>query len=326
MLAQSRKVLVLGKISEAGIDRLRAAGGYTIVERPNDPDDLYEQARDAAAIIVRTTPIDRDLLAAAPELGLVARHGVGYDAVDVAACTERGIPLALVGDVNSTAVAEHTLALMLALAKRIPMYERAIRSDNYAIRDSFAATELRGRTVLIVGFGRIGRQVAKLCDAFGMKIVAADPFADAAGVAAMGYRHVADFREALGDADYVNIHAPKLPETRHLIGAAELAGMKRDAYLINVARGGMVDEAALLAALDSGGIGGAGLDVLEHEPLPGDDPLVGRDDIVISPHCAALTAECSRRMAVACAENVIAFFAGTMDRALVVNPEVLEPV
>jgi D-3-phosphoglycerate dehydrogenase / 2-oxoglutarate reductase len=316
-------VLVLGKIHADGIARLSEPGTFRPIERPDNASDRMEQARDADAIIVRTTRVDRALLDNAPRLKLVARHGVGYDAVDVAALTEKRIPLALVGDVNSTAVAEHTLGLMLALAKHIASYDRAIRAGNFAARDSFSARELAGRTILIFGFGRIGRQVARLCRAFNMTVVVFDPFLTAADVEAQGCRAVADFREALSEADFVSLHAPKLPDTQYLIGRSELAQMKRGGWLINVSRGGMVDEQALVEAVQSGHLSGAALDVFESEPLPADHPLAREERIVLSPHSAAFTDECARRMAVACAENVIACAAGRLDPSLVVNGEVL---
>jgi D-3-phosphoglycerate dehydrogenase len=319
-------VLVLGKIHADGIERLKRAENFHLIERPDNATDRMEQAKNADAIIVRTTRIDRTLLEHAPRLKIVARHGVGYDAVDVAALTERGIPLALVGDVNSTAVAEHTLALILALAKQVVRYDGAIRAGNYAVRDSFDSRELAGRTILIVGFGRIGRQVARLCHVFNMAVIVFDPFVAAADIEAEGCRPVMDFGEVLGEADFVSLHAPKLPDTQYLIGQSELAQLKRGGWLINVARGGMVDEQALVEAVQSGQLSGAALDVFESEPLPPDHPLAREERIVLSPHSAAFTDECGRRMAVACAENVIACGEGRLDPALVVNGEVLRRV
>ncbi len=315
-------VLVLGKIHEAGLDRL-AAANLAIRELPDHAADLMDHVGAADAIIVRMTRIDAAAIAAAPALRVVARHGVGYEAVDVAALTARGIPLAIVGDVNSGAVAEHTLALMLGLAKRLCAYDRATRDGNFAIRDSFAARELSGRTVLVVGFGRIGRAVARLCAAFGMTVVAADPFVDAAEVEAAGHAHVADFHAALGDADYVTVHVPKAPGAGYLVGAPEIATMKPEAALLNLSRGGIIDEAALHAALVAGRLRGAALDVFEDEPPGSGNPLFGLDSVIVSPHCAAITEECARRMALACAENVLAAFDGRLDPELVVNREVL---
>lgn len=323
MPRELQRVLVLGRINEAGIARLREVGNFDIIERPDSPADLIDIASDASAIIVRTTPINRRLLDAAPELRIVARHGVGYDAVDVEALTERAIPLALTGDVNSGAVAEHAMALILALAKRVAAYDRAIREGNYSIRDTFSATELAGKTILLIGFGRIGRNVAKLCQAFSMRVLVSDPFVSSEDVSRLGCELAVDLHAGLANADWVTVHAPKSPNSKHLIGREELAVMKRGAFLVNVARGGMVDEAAVVEALDEGHLTGVGLDVTETEPLAPDHPLARHPATVLTPHSAAFTAECSGRMALACANNVIGFFGNRLDRSLVVNHEVL---
>ena len=294
-----------------------------MIERPDNPPDLLTLASETDAIIVRTTRIDRPVIAAAGMLKLVARHGVGYDAVDVDALSERNIPLALVGDVNSTAVAEHALALMLDVAKFTTAYDRAIRQGEFRIRDRFAAVELSGRTVLIIGLGRIGRKVAALCRAFGMTVLGSDPFVSSEDAERLGITSVEDWRQRLPYVDVVTIHAPKLPGEGFLIGADELRAMKPGAILINVSRGGMVDEAALIQALDKGRLMGAGLDVFEREPLPADDPLARHPWVVLSPHSAAFTQDCARRMSLACAENVIACSDGKLDPALVVNLQVL---
>lgn len=317
-----KKVLVLGKIHQAGIDRLREAG-FAIAELPDHPAGLIDHVSDADAIVVRMTRIDAPVIEAAAKLRVVARHGVGYEAVDVDALTGRGIPLALVGDVNSGAVAEHTLALMLGLAKLVVAHDQATRKGDFAIRDTFSARELSGKTVLVVGFGRIGREVARRCACFGMSVIAADPFVEPSAVEAAGYAHVSDFHEVLGRAEYVTIHIPKPSGGAYLIGAVELAAMKPEASLLNLSRGGVVDEAALREALVAGRLRSAALDVFEDEPPSPDNPLFDLDSVIVSPHSAAFTEECARRMALACAENVIAAFEGRLDPDLVVNREIL---
>ncbi len=316
-------VLVLGKIHQAGINRLGEAG-CAVRELPDHPADLLSCVADADAIIVRMTRIDAAAIEAAPGLQVVARHGVGYEAVDVESLTARGIPLALVGDVNSGAVAEHTLALMLGLAKRLTVYDRATRQGDFAVRDSFSARELSGKTVLVIGFGRIGREVARRCACFGMSVIAADPFVEPSTVDAAGYTHVSDFRSALDRADYVTIHVPKPPGADYLIGAPEIAALKPEAAVLNLSRGGVIDESALREALLAGRLRGAALDVFEDEPPASDNPLFALDSVIVSPHCAAFTEECARRMALACAENVLAAFDGRLDPELVVNRQVLD--
>jgi len=316
-------ILVLGKIHQAGIDRLKAAD-CAVVELPDHPADLLAHVGDADAIIVRMTRIGAAVIDAAPKLRVVARHGVGYEAVDVDSLTARGIPLALVGDVNSGAVAEHTLALMLGLAKRLVAYDRATRDGDFAIRDTFSSRELAGKTVLVVGYGRIGRAVAGRCAGFGMTVIAADPYVEASAVEAAGHTHVADFRDALGHADYVTVHVPKAPGAPYLVGGPEIAAMKPEAAVLNLSRGGVVDEGAVLQALRAGRLRGAALDVFEDEPPKPDNPLFALDSVIVSPHCAAITEECACRMALACADNVLAAFGGTLDRELLVNPSVLD--
>jgi D-3-phosphoglycerate dehydrogenase len=318
------ELVVFGKIADAGEARLRRDGRFRIRSYPDYPPERLEAAADAEAIIVRMTPIDAELIDIAPRLRFVARHGVGYDTVNVPDLTARGIPLAVTGDVNSGAVAEHTLALILALAKQVARYDCQTRAGNFAVRDTFAARELAGRTILLVGYGRIGRKVAYLAKAFGMTVNVYDPFADANALAADGVWPAASLHEGLANADVVSVHAPKTPETMHIIDAGALKAMPRHGVVVNVARGGLVDEAALLAALDADEIAGAALDVFEIEPPAPDSALLSHENVVVSPHSAAFTTECADRMALACAENVIAFFDGRVDPALVVNPETLQ--
>jgi D-3-phosphoglycerate dehydrogenase len=317
-------LVVFGKIAGAGEARLRQDGRFRISSYPDHPPERLDAAADAEAIIVRMTPIDAELIETARQLRFVARHGVGYDTVSVPDLTARGIPLAVTGDVNSGAVAEHTLALILALAKQVARYDRETKAGNFAIRDTFAARELAGRTILLVGYGRIGRKVARLAQAFGMAVSVYDPFADPDVLVPDGVSPAASLHEGLAGADVVSVHAPKTPETMHIIDAGALKAMPNHGVVVNVARGGLVDEAALLAALDAGEIAGAALDVFETEPPVADSPLLSRENVVVSPHSAAFTTECADRMALACAENVIAFFDGRIDPALVVNPETLQ--
>lgn len=319
----SLNLVIFGKIAAAGEERLRKDGRFSVAAYPDFPPERIEAAADADAIIVRMTPIDRPLIEAAPRLKIVSRHGVGYDTVDAAALAEHGIPLSVTGDVNSGAVAEHALALMLALAKRVVTYDRAVRSGDFRIRDTFSARELNGRTILLVGYGRIGRKVAHLALAFGMKVAVYDPFVDAASLAKEGIEIAPDLMAGLSIADIVSVHAPKTPETTHIIGEAALAAMRPDAWLVNVARGGLVDETALLAALDAGLIAGAALDVFETEPPARDNPLLSHERVVVSPHSAAFTIECADRMALSCVENVIDYFDGKLDQSLVVNRRAL---
>ena len=312
-------VLVAGRIHQAGIAVLRAAPGFTF--------DLVDEVSlvsyapkmpEADALLIRTQPLPASVIETAPRLKVVSRHGVGYDSVDAAALTARGIPLAVVGDVNSRAVAEHAFALMLALAKRVTAHDRATREGNWALRDAFSAREVGGRTLLLVGYGRIGRLVGDMARAFGMRVMAYDPFQDADAVRAKGAEPVADLAEGLAMADVVSLHVPKSGD-RAVIGTEELKLMRPDAFLINTGRGGLVDEDALADALEAGCLGGAGLDVFVAEPPVGHERLLRSERAILSPHIAGLTEECTIRMGEVAARNIVDFFDGRLDPNLVVN-------
>ncbi len=306
-------ILIAGKIHSAGIDLIRAAKGVTF-DLVNDV-TLASYAplmAKADALLLRTQPLAADLIAASPLLKIVSRHGVGYDAVDGAALKARDIPLTIVGDVNSRAVAEHTLALMLAAARRVVVHDHAAKSGNWNLRNQFDAVELDGKVVLVCGFGRIGRRVAELARAFGMEVHAHDPFAKIEGAIA-----APDLKAALAQADYVTLHMPGVKGA--ILGADELALMKPTAIIINAARGGLVDEAALDRALRARKIYGAAFDVLVDEPPKPDHPLLSNPHFTLSPHMAGLTQECAKRMSLAAAQNILDFFDGKLDQHLVVN-------
>jgi D-3-phosphoglycerate dehydrogenase len=317
-------ILILGRIHEAGLDVLRARPGvsFEVLASPSEP-DILAKAPVADAIIVRTTKLTAAAIDAAPKLKIVSRHGVGYDNVDMAALDRRGIPLTLVGNVNALSVAEHTLFMMLTIAKDAIAYDRATRDGNWKLRDSFRATELSGKTLLLLGFGRIGREVAKRAQAFGMTVLAYDPYVRDAAMYAARVQPVAKLDDAIPTSDFISIHLPLTPETKGIIGMPELAVMKKTAVVISTARGGLVDETALADALRSGQIRAAGLDVFVDEPPAADNPLLKLDNVLLSPHIAGLTEECAMRMAVVSARNALAGLDGNVDPELVVNKHVL---
>ncbi|MBX6320398.1 MAG: hydroxyacid dehydrogenase [Rhodospirillaceae bacterium] len=316
-------VLVLGRIHEAGT-RVLAEGGasWELLPEPS-PEETLAKAPAADAILIRTSPLPAAAIEAAPRLRIVSRHGVGYDNIDVAACTRRRIPVTVVGDVNSVPVAEHTMMLMLALARRAVAHDRSTREGAWAVRDRFAMTELAGKRLLLLGFGRIGREVARRARAFDMAVHVYDPYVREGDVSALGCRREPDLDAALPHADFVSVHMPLTPETRNMLDGAALARLKPSASVICTARGGIVDEAALAAALAAGRLRGAGLDVFAREPPPGDLALLGLDNVVLSPHCAALTEECAIRMATISARNCLDGLAGRLRPELVVNRTVL---
>jgi D-3-phosphoglycerate dehydrogenase len=318
------KVICIQPIHPAGMNILQSREDLeVIVPASPEPAAWANFLPSAEAIVVRLSKIPRAMIEAAPNLKIVSRHGVGVDTIDIEAATERGVVVATVGLANAPSVVEHTLALMLALAKRLPAFDRAVRGGDYDIRMKLDAQDIAGRTVLIIGLGRIGSRLATALNALGMKCLGVDPAYTPAEIEAMGCEPVADFRMALPRADFVTVHCPLQDDTRNLIGAPELALMKPTAYLINCARGGIVDEAALLDALNSRRIMGAGLDVQISEPPKPDDPLLACDRLILTPHAAATTAEGMVRMATTVAQNVVDFFDGRLPESHVVNPKVL---
>ena len=315
-----RQVLAIEPFHEAGLAllRQRADIALTIVSGPSDPAFL-PTLEQAEALTIRMVPLGEDLIARAPNLRMVSRHGVGYDTVDVAALTKRGIVLSVVGDVNSTAVAEQVMAFFMGLARQIPRLDRAVRQGDFNIRHQGLTVEMTGKTVLIVGFGRIGRGVAKRSAAFDMRVLVHDPFLSADEIRQAGGEAAPDLDTALAAADFITLHAPLTERTRGMIGAREFGLMKRSAYLVNTARGNLVDQASLVEALGARRIAGAGLDVYERHPPRADDPVLALDNVILSPHASGLTRECAERMGLACAGNVIAFFEGRLDESLIVN-------
>jgi glyoxylate reductase len=255
-------------------------------EEPLPRAELLKRVAEASALLpILGDRVDRELVDAAPRLRIVANHAVGYDNVDVQACTERGIWVTNTPGVLTESTADLAFTLLLALARRVREGERMVREGKWLgwAPTQLLGMELRGKTLGILGYGRIGQAVARRAEGFGMRVL----FTDERGGVPLD--------ELLQDSDIISIHTPLLPETRHLIGAAELLRMKRGALLINSARGPIVDEAALVAALQAGHLGGAALDVYENEPRvhPG---LLGRDDVVLLPHLGSATRETRQAM------------------------------
>lgn len=317
-------ILVAGKIHPAGLDILHNAPDFNVLLVPEVSVESYAPyIAEADALLIRTQPLTAKEIAAGKKLRVVSRHGVGYDSVDVEALTARQIPLTIVGNVNSQSVAEHTLAMLLSLAKRLCYFDNSIRVGEWNRRNSFSAVEVAGRTLFILGFGRIGREVARLAQSFRMEVIAYDPFLPDSAFTESGVTRVAAINDGLLQADAVTVHLP-LSGDKALIGANELALMKPHAILINTARGGIIDEAALASALQNNALGGVGLDVLQQEPPALSSALLAqRDKLILSPHSAGLTQEAAMRMSVSAASNIVNYFNGQLDSDLVVNKPVL---
>lgn len=281
--------------------------------------------RDIDGIALTTTPFRAADIEAAPRLRAVGRIGVGYDAVDVPALTGRGIPLMTCDTDNSPTVAECMMFMMLTLCKRGPAKDALVRQGRWSTRYEELPTELLGKTLLIIGFGRIGTRVAKRCLPMEMKVQVYDPYVPAQTVRAAGCEPVADLDAALPGADYVTLHCPRTPETVNMFDAARLARMKPSARLINTARGGLVDEAALYAALEAGKLAGAGIDCFSPEPPLTDNPLFTLSNVVVSPHMAGNTRESLDRKSLTVTRNLLCVLdGGTPKSEYVVNPDFVE--
>ena len=311
------RVVIADKVAKSGLDLLAATPEVELVSVAGKPREELERALAGAhALIVRSeTRVTADLLARAPNLRVVARAGTGVDTIDVHAATRRGIAVMNAPGANTVSAGEHAMGLLLALVRRIPEAAAAMRQGEWD-RKRFEGTELRGKTIGVVGLGRIGGHVAQLARAFGMHVVAHDPYLLPERAADLQVRLLA-LDDLLRTADVVTLHVALTDETRHLINAERLRLMKPTAVLINTARGELVDDAALAAAVREKRIGGAAIDVFAVEPLPADSPLRGLDRVLLTPHLAASTAEAQERVAVEiCAAVREALLAGDLSFAI----------
>ena len=302
------RVLVAETLADAGLDLLRAAGHDVDVRTGLSPDELRDAVAGAQALVVRSaTQVDADLLAAGDSLIVVGRAGVGLDNVDVAAATERDVLVCNAPSSNVVSAAEMTVALMLALARHIPQAHEALADGRWE-RSRWGGMELYRKTVGILGLGRVGRLVAQRIAPFDVALIAYDPYVSSESARAAGVDMVS-FDELLERSDIITLHMPRTPETAGLLGAEGLAKCRPHALIINTARGGILDEAAAAAALDTGRLGGIALDVYETEPMT-ESPLFGRSDVVATPHLGASTTEAQDRAGVHIAEQVNLALAG----------------
>jgi len=312
------KILITDGLSEAGLALLQSAGDVIINPRIS-PAELLEVLPDYQALVVRSrTKVTRAVIEAGRQLKVIGRAGVGVDNIDVEAAVERGITVVNSPLAATTAVAELTLGLMLALARQLPRADATMKVEKWE-KSAFMGSELSGKTLGLAGVGRIGSKVALLAKAFGMKVIGFDPYIDDEALQARGVTPVT-FGGVLEGADYLSLHLPLTADTHGLISQAELSLMKKGAYLICAARGGVVDESALIAALDSGHLAGAALDVFTSEP-PATGGIAEHPNVIATPHIGAQTIEAQARAGVAIAEEVVAVLQGKEPRWKVLKDE-----
>ncbi|MCY4005428.1 MAG: hydroxyacid dehydrogenase [Rhodobacteraceae bacterium] len=285
------------------------------------PESLHKCLADADGATIRTAPIPASAIDEAQRLKVISRHGVGYDNVPIDVCTRQKVVVAITADANAVSVAEHTMFLVLAAARRAIENDRTVRESRFSERLDLIGMELYGKTLLIVGMGRIGHQLAGRAQAFGMKILAFDPYLSG------HFPDAVEFVDCLEDglvrANILSLHVPLTDSTRNLIGNRELNMLPQGAIIINAGRGGLVDETALLQNIRSGHLFGAGLDTFVTEPPAADSPLLTEPRIFLSPHSAALTAESLDAMGRQSIRNAIDAIKGTLDPRMVVNPSAL---
>lgn len=315
------KVLIADQINEKGIAELEDVA--EVVARTDiTPEELVNDIHDFEAIVVRSrTKVTREIIEAAPKLRIIARAGVGVDNVDVEAATERGVMVVNAPESTSITVAEHALGLMLSLARKISLADKSVKEGKWE-KSAFMGMELNGKTLGIVGMGRIGSQVASRCKAFGMDLMAYDPYINQEAAAEIGVE-ITDLEGLLKAADVITIHVPLTSETKHLLAKEEMEIMKDTAFIVNCARGGIINEEDLYNAIKDGKIGGAALDVFEKEP-PEENPLLELDQVVFTPHIGASTREAQRDAAIIVAKEIKEVLGGGSPKN-VINMPVLDP-
>lgn len=319
-------VLLPQPIETEAVSLLEAQNCNVIAAPDPKPETVLPLLKDAHGLILRTgITIDRALIDNADKLLVISRTGGGLDNVDVKMATEKGIIVTSNLGVNTISVAEHVLAMILALSKKLALLDSAVRSGKFDIRYRNLPRDIHGRTIGLLGFGRIGFEIGRICrQIFDMRVIAYDPYLSEEKKSE--YHSLATFVELeklLAESDIISIHVPLSDDTLNLVDAAQIGLMKTDALLINASRGGVVNEAALVAALQNNKIAGAGLDVFSQEPVPADSPLLKLDNVILTPHTAALTNECVIRMATDAVQCVLDVFAGREPKN-VANRQVLE--
>ena len=302
-----KKVLLSQAINPAGMKVLEGKVELVILA-DTTVETIKKMVIDVEGIILRTNiKVTREIMEAAPSLKIISRTGAGVDNVEVAAATEKGILVCDTPGVNSNSVAEQTLAILLGLAKQLKIMDKAVSEGNWKIRSTGKAVDVDGKTLGLIGIGRIGSLVAHKCrQAFNMKVIAYDPYVKQAE----GIELYSSLDQVFQEADFISIHVPYVEQTHHLVNAKLLNLMKPDAYLINTSRGPLVDEKALIEVLEKGSIAGAGLDVFEKEPPSLDNPLLRLNNVILTPHSSALSRECEMKVHITAAQAVVDFLEG----------------
>ncbi len=319
-----KKVLMVQGLHEEGQKLLLARDDIEpITIMSANEDEILEAAKEVHGITVRTANISRKIIENSKNLQVVSRHGVGYDSIDIDALNDCGIPLTIAAHSNMISVAEHAMFMLLSLSKNVFYYDKFARKADWTTRWDIRAWDVAEKNLLVIGFGRIGSRLVKRALAFDMKVFVYDPYVDESEIKKSGAYYVSNFFDILPQMDAISLHCPKNDETTNMFSENEFKIMKESAFLINCARGGIIDEVALLDALKSNKIRAAGLDVYDDEPSTSSNPLFSLDNILLSPHIAGVTQEATIRMSKQAVQNVLDVFDDKVDPEVIINKNVL---
>lgn len=319
-----KKVLMVQGLHEEGQKLFLARDDIEVITIMSaNEDEILDAAKDVHGITVRTANISRKIIEGSKNLQIVSRHGVGYDSIDVNALDDCGVPLAIAAHSNMISVAEHAMFMLLALSKNVFYYDKFARKADWSTRWDIRAWDVAEKNLLIIGFGRIGSKLVKRALAFDMNVYVYDPYVEATMIKNSGANYVENYIQILSKMDAVSLHCPKNQETTNMFSYEEFKIMKKSSFLINCARGGIVNEKALFAALTSNEILAAGLDVYDDEPSTSSNPLFSLDNILLSPHIAGVTQEATIRMSKQSAQNVLDVFDNKINKEVIINKNVL---
>ncbi len=323
MESNKRKVLVVQGLHEEGIKMLEMRPDIDFqVIMSDDENEISEAAKDVHAITVRTANISEKVIENAENLLIVSRHGVGYDSIDVSALTRKKIPLTIAAHSNMITVSEHAMMMMLALSKNVFYYDEFTRKADWSTRWNNKSWDLAQKKLLVIGFGRIGSKVTKRAKAFDMEVLVYDPYISKNLIHEAGAKSIDNIFNILSEVDIVTIHCPRNEETENMFSRKEFENMKKTSYIVNCARGGIINEEDLYNALKNNVISGAGLDVFDEEPAPLSNKILELKNVILSPHIAGVTVEATIRMSTESVQNVFNIFDKKINKNVIVNNEI----
>ena len=315
------KIAVIEEVHKDGIDVLakNPKFDYELITDSSE-ENLIKILPNFDGCTLRVSKLNESILKHCKKLKVISRHGVGIDNVDLNYIKKNNIKLLITATANAVAVAEHVMTMILTISKEVRLYDNEVRMGNFKSNSKKIKTiELLNKNILIAGFGRIGKNLIKKCLAFNMNVIVYDPYVDVKVIENFGGTKIDDFKKGLEEADFLSIHMPLTNETKNLINYTNLKKMKKNSIIINTARGGIINEIDLDKALNENIIFGAALDVFEKEPIENNNPLLKNKRIILSPHSATFTDECTSRMGIQTTQNIIDFFEGTIDKSMIIN-------